>query len=122
MPFEIVSVYFFCLYRYGFRYQNNTIEAKVLEEVLTNATLQAQFGEIFERIQSNVQGTMLKLRVYYETKSIEDIVESKKYNFSSMVSAIGGAISLYLGASVVAVFELADVIIHYIVYMTGSRK
>lgn len=87
----------------------------------TNATLAASMGDVFTEVKTHVQTTMMKVRIFYETKSVEDIGESKKYNFSSIVSALGGAISLYLGVSMVSIFEIFDVMIHGIVYSTGKK-
>ena len=75
---------------------------------------------IFDKVKDHVQANLLRIRIYYDSKSVQSIVESPQYPQSSIVSNIGGVISLYLGISLVSIFELVDYIAHLIYY--GFRK
>ena len=50
----------------------------------------------------------MKVQVYYGSQSVTSIEEVGKYNFESLLSSFGGALSLYLGVSLVALFELIE--------------
>ena len=48
--------------------------------------------------------------VYFESQSVLVITEEAKYNFESILTSVGGALSLYLGISLVAMFEYFELL------------
>lgn len=68
-----------------------------------------------DTVRSFVQRNFLSISVYFETKRVEKIVESEKYPTSGLMSSLGGAISLYLGMSLLAVFELTELALKFAV-------
>ena len=57
-----------------------------------------------------MQKDFLKVNVFYERKTIETIRESPQMGAQSLLSRIGGAVSLYLGISVIALFEIFELL------------
>lgn len=55
-----------------------------------------------------VRGQFVSVKVYYGTMSVSYVKELAKYNFESLLSSFGGAFSLYLGISLVALFEVVE--------------
>ena len=50
------------------------------------------------------------------------VYESPKYSFSSFLSALGGALSLFQGITLVAVFEFFELIVRIIVNLALTNK
>ena len=50
----------------------------------------------------------MKLHVFYSTKTSTEIIEEPKYTRESLLVSLGGAVSLFLGISVVALFEFVE--------------
>ncbi|XP_043221876.1 degenerin unc-8-like isoform X1 [Amphibalanus amphitrite] len=60
-----------------------------------------------ERLPQNI----LELKVFYKTLDVQRILQTPKYSYISLVSSVGGAMSLYLGISLVMVAELFEYLI-----------
>ncbi len=104
------------LNEFGMKYRNETLKPEVYEELLTKDSEQA------EMIQNMVKMKMAKLLVYFDDMLVVDIQEQPKYSAFSFLSNVGGAISLYLGVSLVAVFEpLVEIPIHLMASMFRPR-
>ena len=52
----------------------------------------------------------------------EHIVESPEINWAEFRNSLGGALSLYLGISFVAFFEVVEFIIRFFLEMITTRK
>ena len=48
------------------------------------------------------------MNIFFESKSVTKVEESAKVSVSDLLSDLGGACSLYLGISVIALFELVE--------------
>ena len=71
-----------------------------------------------------MQRDFLKVNIYYESKTIEKIEESPLMGAQSLLSNLGGAISFYLGISVIALFELLELFGRYLrfCFRGGAKK
>ena len=58
-----------------------------------------------------VTNNAIKLHVYFNDKTIVEITEEEEYSFSSLVSTIGGVVSLYLGLSLISMFECLEIVL-----------
>ena len=68
-----------------------------------------------------VRKNFLQLEVYFDTMTISEICEEKKYSFFTFLASLGGAISLYLGMSFIAMFELFEILIRFF-FVQGDNK
>ena len=76
---------------------------------------QAESEEIttlFKVTKEKLMQSVAKLKVYFSTSAIEVQEELPKYTVGSLISNLGGAMSLYLGVTIVALFEIVEVIFH----------
>ena len=55
--------------------------------------------------------SLFEVNIFFETKSVEMVTESPKVSGTDLLSNIGGAFSLYLGISLIALFETFEVVI-----------
>ena len=55
-------------------------------------------------------GNFLELSVYFETFASVRVQEEPEFTFSGLLSAIGGAVSLYLGLSLVTMCEVVEML------------
>ena len=62
-------------------------------------------------IQDYIQQNLLKVDVYLKSMETRTVVESPTYEFNSMLYALGGAISLFLGISLSMIFEVLELLI-----------
>ena len=71
-------------------------------------TEQTQYG-LHDRIKYHLFCSFLKLKVFYDSRTTMIVEDSPKYTIESILSNVGGAIGLYLGLSIVSVFEFLEV-------------
>ncbi|TRY80052.1 hypothetical protein TCAL_06774 [Tigriopus californicus] len=75
--------------------------------------------------ETSLEQNLVKIRVFFNSLNIQHVTESPKYSWSdgTMISALGGALSLYLGISVVMAIEFLEFLIDVIlnVYSFGIR-
>ena len=62
-------------------------------------------------MQDYIQQNLLKVDVYLKSMETRTVVESPTYEFNSMLYALGGAISLFLGISLSMIFEVLELLI-----------
>jgi hypothetical protein len=55
-----------------------------------------------------VAKNLVELHIYLESNSIQQIIEEPDYEFSQLLSDLGGVIGLYLGMAVVSALELVE--------------
>ena len=58
-----------------------------------------------------VKQNLMQVNVYFKTLNTHMVTESEYYDINTMIYAFGGALSLYLGISLVMVFEIFEWII-----------
>jgi len=66
-------------------------------------------------IKDNIQQDYLKMDIFYQTLNIKSIYQSPKYPESSLVSSLGGALSLYLGIAIIMCVELLELVFDLII-------
>ena len=52
----------------------------------------------------------MKVKVYYESRTTMIVEDTPKYTVASILSSVGGAIGLFLGLSIVSIFEFLELI------------
>lgn len=71
-------------------------------------------------VERAVKQSFIKLSVYYENKAVQRSVETPKYTLDTTMSSLGGAISLFLGISIIACFEMFELIIRIVRKIVSS--
>ena len=61
--------------------------------------------------------SMLSLSIYYESISVTEISETKKYSFPSLVSNVGGTLGVCVGASFLSFIEALDFLYELVVIL-----
>ena len=70
----------------------------------------AKNSTVTQEMQDQYARDYLRLKVYFESLTVSTIKEEPVYEGSSKIlSEIGGAVSLYLGASAVVVLEVFEI-------------
>ena len=59
----------------------------------------------------NFRENFLQIDVFYKELSYEKIEQQKAFEFSSLLSEVGGFLGLLLGASIITMFEILDYLI-----------
>ena len=54
---------------------------------------------------------LLQISIYYRTYDVMEFTERPEYSMDSFLSALGGALSLFLGVSLVQAFEVVEFLI-----------
>ena len=75
-----------------------------------------------EHIGHYVQDNYLQLKVYFGSKSVEQVLEMPKYNVFTFLSSLGGAISVYLGMSFIVIFELLEIVLRLCLNAVGFSR
>ncbi|CAL1540639.1 unnamed protein product [Lymnaea stagnalis] len=73
-------------------------------------------------VSTDVQEDFIKLNIYFEELNFEELEEQIDYEFTQLMSDVGGTIGLWIGLSILSMFELFHVLLqicHYIV--RGNR-
>uniref|UniRef100_A0A1I8H7E1 Transmembrane protein n=1 Tax=Macrostomum lignano TaxID=282301 RepID=A0A1I8H7E1_9PLAT len=68
-------------------------------------------------LQSFVSNTLVQVRVYPKTLTIRMLLEVRSYELEKLFSDIGGILGLWVGISVITIFELAEIAIITAVYL-----
>lgn len=66
--------------------------------------------------------TYAKVNIYYATSEVLSYELTPKFQFSEMLSHLGGELGLWLGLSLVAVFEFVETVLCLVHYMVTSQK
>ena len=66
-------------------------------------------------IQCTHPNTGFQVNIFLRSMDEDSIVEEPKYNLSSFLVELGGALSLFLGSSLVSVFEYVEFIVRIII-------
>ena len=76
--------------------------------------------EMMEMLRMN----FLRVEVYFETLSYEMVREQPQYGWEHLLSNIGGALGLWLGLSIITVFEFCELIfdLHRIIISSRYKK
>ena len=114
---------------HNLKYQNQSISVEMFTSGLfpqdngsTISTEELQkINSVFQQIQAMVRANFLRVKLFFSSNTIQTVFESPKYNAQSLLSSLGGAFSLYLGISAIAMFEVLELIIR-LFSRKSSRK
>ena len=62
------------------------------------------------------------MKIFFGSRSVERVLELPQYTIGSFLASLGGATSLYLGASFVVLFELFEILLRLGLYCIGYNK
>ncbi len=62
----------------------------------------------------NYKILLLQVNIFLRTKSVQDIAEVEQFTFMSLLSSLGGALSLYLGITLVSIFEVLELLVRFL--------
>ena len=85
------------------------------------AAVEALSDAEVEEVKTRVSKNNLKLMVYFSEQSVTHITESPAMTFPELLSNIGGALGLYLGASLVVFCEQIELFYRLILAAMGFR-
>ena len=75
----------------------------------------------FREMQSlkpvNIQKSILKLNIYYRTLEYELIAEVAKSTWLDLISSIGGQIGLFIGGSLLSIFEVIEILFEIFIHI-----
>ena len=71
---------------------------------------------------SGLGKNLLQVNVYFSTLNINRVTESVTYSTNTMIYAFGGAMSLYLGISLVMVFEVIEWLIDTLLNLVCQKQ
>ena len=71
-------------------------------------------------MQDHVQKDFIKVNIFFESKTIQLINENPLMGTQALLSSLGGAFSLYLGISIIALFEIIELLAGFIRGMVSS--
>ena len=57
----------------------------------------------------------LQVTIYFGTVEVSKVVEGPQHTPSTLINDLGGALSLFLGASLISIFEIWEVILRIII-------
>ena len=74
--------------------------------------------------QPQVDDNLLMVQVYFNSLNVQRVQESPTYQFAdgSLMSSLGGAMSLYLGIALAMIFEVIELFIDFIINMADARN
>ena len=64
----------------------------------------------------------MQVLVYFSTLEVTKITETKKWENNDIMTGLGGVLSLFLGISLVAVFEYLELFIRLIVALIQTNR
>ncbi|ESO89679.1 hypothetical protein LOTGIDRAFT_218777 [Lottia gigantea] len=66
----------------------------------------------------------IKLNIYYEDLNYENITEEEDYETAQFISDVGGTVGLWIGLSILSIFELVELVVrilHFITFFMWCR-
>lgn len=107
--------------RNNISYDNSTVtEDKLIEFSISPNVTNEEIYRTTTRIKSLLNEQFLKVQIFYSSMTKTEIKESPKYDFGSFLVSLGGAISLYLGISIVSFFEIVEFVMRFLFKRTNQ--
>ena len=107
--------------RLNVTFNNKKVDTDTAVQFEIDSDNDGAIAAILENLENHIKENMLKIKVYFDTKTVKSIDEFPQYPTSNIISSIGGVISLYLGISLVSFFELVDLLIHCIYHAIKKK-
>ncbi|XP_071509993.1 acid-sensing ion channel 1C-like [Diadema antillarum] len=84
------------------------------------SVLELEYGDDSSLFQENI----IVVSIYFRDMSVQKISQQVAYSFFSLLCDIGGALGLWLGGSILTVFEVFDLFGHsaYVFFRRGTRR
>ena len=73
-------------------------------------------------LSADVANNLLQINIYFTTLNIHTIQESITYEWNTIIYALGGAMSLYLGISLVMIFEVFEWLIDTMINLICKKN
>ncbi|TRY69119.1 hypothetical protein TCAL_04115, partial [Tigriopus californicus] len=104
------------------QYKGEVIHPKPIFNLLNTAENNATAKAEYDNIKNHVEGNFLKLEVYFANKYIRKTKETKEFPLAAILSSVGGAISLWVGASFITLFEFVELALRLLVNFYFKAK
>merc|ERR1712079_745815 len=92
--------------KYGIKFNGSSLTYRQARDMMSLGAKPFIYDKIKEHISSNY----LKVNIYFETLGMEIIYETPEYTSNSFLSALGGALSIYQGLTLLTMFEFFELI------------
>ena len=70
--------------------------------------------QLFAVTKNQLTQSVVKVNVHFSSGNVEVKEEIPKYTTESLVSSLGGALSLYLGVTIISFLEIVEVLVYYV--------
>ena len=98
-------------YQHQIIYHGQLVEPVTIKDSLMENSPGGEETEAMEEIREYINENFLLLEVNFKSMTLERIEEVRKYDFFSFLASLGGSLSLYLGISIVAAFEVFEILL-----------
>ncbi|CAL1540642.1 unnamed protein product [Lymnaea stagnalis] len=88
---------------------------------ICNGRTQPSFCNQMNASTDVLKQELFKLSIYFEDLNYEELVDQPNYEFTNLLSDIGGSIGLWIGLSVLSLFEIVHLLVELIRYLTCRR-
>ncbi|XP_046543042.1 uncharacterized protein LOC124253335 isoform X1 [Haliotis rubra] len=119
---EIETAYMEYRSSFDFRFLVGTADSTFLKsledlmELMTSYLLTSKVDTTF------IQENFLQLDIFYRERSYEQITQQVAYDMFALLCDIGGSMGLFVGASVLTMFELVDLLFDQTVFRLSNRR
>ncbi|XP_055885652.1 amiloride-sensitive sodium channel subunit gamma-like [Biomphalaria glabrata] len=103
------------------RYWPNDDIAEVLVQDVCNTKPQ-YCSTLKNKTSAQKRDNFLKLNIYYRDLNYEEINEEPDYDTYQVMSDFGGTIGLWLGFSMLSLFEILQIFVPLLLQVLGRRK
>ena len=108
---------------YNITYKGQAIQANGLADKIAFLSGESDeslyYARITDKLEELIRESFLKVQIFYGSRSSRIVREIPKYNTGSLISSIGGALSLYLGVSIISMFEVVEFVARGVYKMFG---
>ncbi|XP_071108315.1 uncharacterized protein [Haliotis cracherodii] len=119
---EIEATYMEYRSAFDFRFLVGTADStflKSLEDLMELMTAYLHSSKVDSKF---IQENFLQLDIFYRERSYEQITQQVAYDMFSLLCDIGGSMGLFVGASVLTIFELVDLLFDQTVFRLTNRR
>ena len=92
-----------------------------VDEIESNKNLLEDFVSNTKITPDMAKNSIVRVNIYYEALSYTLSVESPKIDIAAFLANIGGTISLFLGVSVLSIFEVVECLIEIYFIMRSNK-
>ncbi|XP_041378064.1 uncharacterized protein LOC121390337 [Gigantopelta aegis] len=108
---------------FDFRFLVGNADIAFTDRLESLITLMSEYVATSNVDNNFIRENFLQLDIFYRERSYEQITQQVAYDVFALLCDIGGSMGLFVGASVLTVFELFDLIAHQSIYrVTHAHK